>query len=73
MKSVKSEVIADTAEKYTSIIWCPKGFFESFSFVNGNVDALVTTIKHEDFLLARKAFGERWQFVKQKEVLLFEA
>ena len=37
------------------------------------IETLVKTLKHEDFKLSRKIFGDRWQIVQQKMSYPFEA
>ena len=37
------------------------------------IETLVKTLKHEDFTLSRKIFGDRLQFVKHKMSYPYEA
>ena len=68
----KVDFIAKTDKKYVSITHGCLRFITSFIFLNEGLDAMVKTMRDQDFKERRRLFGDRRDFVKLKMIHPYE-
>ena len=63
---VKFEIIPKTNEEYISVTYGCIRFIDSYRFFSESLDKLVKKLDEDDFIILKKEFPDKWQYLKKK-------
>ena len=64
--NIKFKIIPKTNEEYISVSYGCIRFVDSYRFLRSGSDKLVKKIDMDDFVILKKVFPDKWQYLKRK-------
>ena len=69
---VKFEIIPKTNEEYISVRYGCIRFIDSYRFLSESLDKLVKNLDEDDFIILKKEFPDKWQYLNKKPAYPYE-
>ena len=69
---VKFKNFPETNEEYISVTFGCIRFIDSYRFISSSLDKLVKVSDNEEFVILKKEFPDKWQYLNQKLAYSFE-
>ena len=69
---VKFEIIPKTNEEYISVRYGCIRFIDSYRFLSESLDKLVKNLDEDDFIILKKEFPDKWQYLNKKLAYPYE-
>ena len=66
------DIIPKTNEEYISVTYGCIRFIDSYRFLPSNLDSLVKNLDSDDFIILKKEFPDKWQFLNKKLAYPYE-
>ena len=63
---VKFDNIPKTNEEYNSVTYSCIRFIDNYGFPSSSLDSLVRNLDNDDFIILKKEFPDKWQFLSEK-------
>ena len=65
-EKVKFDIIPKTNEEYISVTYGCFRFIDSYRFLSSSLDSLVKKLDNDDFIMLKKEFPDKWQYINKK-------
>ena len=69
---VKFDIIPKTNEEYISVTYGCIRFIDSYRFLSSGLDSLVKNLHEDDFVILKKEFPDKWQYLNKKLAYPYE-
>ena len=69
---VDFEIIPKTNEEYISVTYGCIRFIDSYRFLSSGLDSLVKNLDEDDFMILKKEFPDKWQYLNKKLAYPYE-
>ena len=69
---VKYKFIPKTNEEHISVTYGCIRFIDSFKFLSSRLDKLGKTLDNDDFVILKKEFPDKWQYLNKKLAYPYE-
>ena len=69
---MKFDIIPKTNEEYISVTYGYIRFIDSYRFLSSSLDSLVKNLDNDDFIILKKEFPDKWQFLNKKLAYPYE-
>ena len=63
---VKFKILPKTNEQYIAVKYGCIRFIDSYSFLSESLDKLVKTLYEDDYIILKKEFPDKWQYLNKK-------
>ena len=64
--NVKFDIIPKTNEEYISVTYGCIRFIDSYRYLSSNLDSLVKNLDNDNFVILKKDFPDKWQYLNKK-------
>ena len=69
---IKFDIIPKTNEEYISVAYGCIRFIDSYRFLSSGLDSLVKSLDNDDFIILKKEFPDKWQYLNKKLAYPYE-
>ena len=69
---VDFDIIPKTNEEYISVTYGCIRFIDSYRFLSSGLDSLVKNLDNDDFIILKKEFPDKWQYLNKKLAYPYE-
>ena len=66
------DIIPKTNEEYISVTYGCIRFIDSYRFLSSGLDSLVKNLDNDDFIILKKEFPDKWQYLNKKLAYPYE-